>query len=1372
MRILMILVAATAASLALAQVEWATPHEGYAIDANGAIEVSDGGASTSDRYLLSAQDYRDFSFDFDLIAKPAGGENLRAIVVWAVEAGKPENRKAIFLPTSTLKLDQRVHFRLLVLGDRSLLYQDGQLLASSATMYGEPPAQGRVGFLHYYNHHYRYENPKLTALDMTTLAAPRRLQAKVQAGGAVRLTWEIAADYAPLLRYRVHRLARPGEPLTEANLLGEVSAPEFSDTTARSRQQLQYAVVSVARDDLLSQPATVSVRTGALPPPSAPAKATATRRIDGQVRLRWQVPEGSRCAGIAIYRAETPEQLRTTQAEVVAAHLPAQTRECLASASSRMYYAVAAQSPDGGEPVRTVLTAEPMAPEVSAGASLPDRHPYLLYSREQLDRVRRALATKEYEKLLTSLRGSAESALKTPAAVPTEPTDGQSSVSSRMQQMGLYYQALGDERCAQWVHDALVAYAKLYGPLPAQSGRVKLAKTVSGLYEATWFVPLVCAYDLVYESPCFSADDRKLIENELLRPAAELFWVRDYSDPRDNRPGDLHYKCYNFEAWFISAVGLCGLVLRDADMVEHAIDGPYGLKHLLAHDVQDDGMFWERSAGYHSFVVSALFPVLEAGAHCNLDLYKLSVPDDYNVDREPLTNYCVGDGDNGPKSMKLMFDGPFYYTFPDLTWPVVADSSRGPLSPNAAYRAAWEHYRDPKYAWLINRNRVPTVPKLGVKDAEGKVWMSWDDQHLYLAADISDQVVRNSWDKPNDVWQGDALWVGLKWREGEGGPYDFIYGLSPGDFAKVPPVAALFNRYGAANEGVSAGQFAVTKTPEGYALELAIPLSELAPKGNEKGTAFVPKQDLRLTADFVIYDCDAKEGATTKEKMVCWSCLNDRYDSTEGGTVWLGDMQSQAIKTISAPRAGAITIDGKLDDWPRRPEHTAVIGPASAVMTDASSSGPNLDDLLYERPADNGAFDYTGTKFSNNGLLSYACSLFPSTGFALLRDGDYAGKLPSTEGTAVNMTYGPYGGGHGHPDKLSIVVWNNGKQIIPDFGSCGYESAEKGQWTAHTISHNTITVDGKSQYPGLDTDKTWPVDTFEKKAWGKLSFFYADPFVKVVQASCDNVFEGVKLTRTVTLVEGQVLDMYRAQSERDHVYDYALHIDAPFKGASLPLSPLSDPLGKNCGYQHIHKAQGSGVTSEEIGVRWDEGDKLVPFTAAGGEPTQLVVGESITTDLDKLLPMVILRRRARDTTFATRLGPFYPFVRGSWSWKPCTNGMQAVGGEGYLAFAADPSKPCGPSSGARFTGTMAGEGAYGDGHFMSLVRCTSFEDHGLRLAADRPVSLYASGAFDQWEKIIMGHDGGARITLIRGRKRPLTLNLKPGETYRFAETER
>ena len=65
------------------------------------------------------------------------------------------------------------------------------------------------------------------------------------------------------------------------------------------------------------------------------------------------------------------------------------------------------------------------------------------------------------------------------------------------------------------------------------------------------------------------------------------FLISDYE--HDLRIRDLHYRCYNFQAWHLSAIGLVGLALRDTNLVDYAVNSRYGFKHLLAHDIRDDG---------------------------------------------------------------------------------------------------------------------------------------------------------------------------------------------------------------------------------------------------------------------------------------------------------------------------------------------------------------------------------------------------------------------------------------------------------------------------------------------------------------------------------------------------------------------------------------------------------------------------------------------------------------------------------------------------------------------------------------------------------------------------------------------------------------
>ncbi|NPV47868.1 MAG: hypothetical protein HPY69_12985 [Armatimonadetes bacterium] len=1368
MRLALLTLALTAATTIAVAVEWAPAPDVYRLSPDGSVEARDGGQSTGDHYLLTASDYRDFILEFEAERLAEVGERPRSIVVWALDPANPANRKAFFMDLASLRLGERVAVRVVVFGGRALLQMNGRDISASPVVYGAPSPAGRVGFLHYYNYAYRYTNIRLTPLEAASLPAPTGLQGKLSPGGVLNLQWHMPAPYDGVVSYRVFRAVGGPAGVAPSDLLGETTTSSFRDPSLPSTVVARYAVAAIGADGATGPlSGSFALRTPRLRPSAAPVRVQGTRRLDGSVRVRWEFAPDTRQAGVSIFRGQSEAELQAANAPVVAAKLPQGVTEFLAPPGPGDYVAVAALDPDGRPAPRRVAVVTLAAPPVPDRPGVPARHPYLLYDTAQIERARSLMATQEWAReVADSQRRTAEALIAKPAAVPTAPNDDMDALPRRLLDVGLAYQLFGDEGYARWVRDALVEYARVYPTLPAVNGRVRMSKTVSGLYEAVWFVPLVCAYDLVYESPAFSAEDHELIQRDLIRLGAELFWVKDYADPADNRPADLHYKCYNFQAWFDAAVGLAGFLLRDADMVEHAIDGPYGLKHLLAHDVHDDGVFWERSLGYHSFVLTALFPLLQAGTHCGLDLWQVAVPDDYNSDREPLANYTVGDGDNGPKSLRLMLDAPFYFTFPDLSWPVVADSGAGPLSIQNWYRVGWERLGDPKYAWLLNRPQAaPARPVwTGPDDASADIRMAYDEANLYLAAQVRDQVVRNSHKEPGNAWAGDLVWVGLKWSAGRGGGYDFIYGLTPGDGEQSEPVPALFTRFGAPLNGRSAAQLSVTRTEVGYDLEAAIPLAEFVPQAGEPGEGLRPALGQELTLDFVLYDSDERTGATTKEKMVGWACTTDRYDSAQGGRGAFGVTAPEGPRAISIPPVTGLTVDGSLADWAALSAAAAVIGEGSAVMYDNPPGGPGLADLLYERPPpDAGAFDLRGQGFANNGVLEEGCSLFPSTGFALLRERLNEEGLAPLDATAVNVTYGPYGGGHGHPDKLSLVVYAHQMHLIPDFGSCGYDSAEKSQWTAQTISHNTVTVDQTSQWPADGVETTWPCDSAARQARGFLECFHADPLLKAVQAYDDSTYPGVHQRRTVALLGSTVFDFLALTSAQKHTYDYALHVALPFAEANLPLAALADPLGSKLGYQHIHHARGSEPVDGAVQTEWREGGKRLRLSAAPAAGTQLIVADSITTSLDRLMPMQIIRREASSTVFAMVMQPFAgegePEV---WEWVQGTNCLAATGAGGTVAWSPDSKKPS-RTAGMDFSGVMAAAAAEG----LSLVQGKLLQWGDFRLQASAPVSLHVAFAEGRPREVRLGYQSEAVLT-ITWRGATQRIHAKPRQRYEIA----
>jgi len=1304
--------------------------EVYSLAEDGTVTASDGGESTGDHYLLSAASYRDFVLSFSMTDLPAGGDRRRAILVWAIDPADPANRNSIFLDQAQPGQERRI--RLVVLAGRVQLFVDGQLTRTSATPYGEPPTRGRVGFLHYYNYHYRYRDIDIAPLDPERLPAPRGLDGEVLPSGAIRLSWRVPVGYEGLLGYRVYAARHRRPRIARSDLIGSSDSGEFLYRDVRSETTYNFVVAAGVGDASGGASEPLSLVTDDLPAPAPPVAAEARLRIDGSARVSWRLAPDARAGTVDLLRGpREPDKVEPGAAEAALTGLSAERGSAVLPPAAARHCAIRINDPDRRRPALLAVRAEASVPTTGDGPAVPHCHPYLLYSAEQIARARRRAAEDPAAAgALETLRQQAEASIKTPLPIPQEASDEHSRHVPALQRVALAYALTGEPRFAAWVRDAIVRYADLYPTLPiAGNGRTRIVGTASGLYEAVWYQPVLLAYDLTAAAEVYSEADHRHVREDLLRLAAQRFWVQDYNDPSDGRPGDLHYKCYNFQAWFISCVGMTGLVLQDPDMVEYAIDGPYGLKHLLGHDVRDDGLFWERSLGYHGFVLSALHPFLEAASHCNLDLYALRVADGNDEDLEPSLNYAVGDGDNGPRSIRTMLDAPFYAIYGDMTYANVGDSNAGPLRSAAYHRAGWERYRDPKYAWLLLGGREPERESpaalwAGEGDASASVFAGYDGEYLYLAADIRDNVVRNSHPEPEQVWAGDLLWVGLNWQA-EGSAYDVIYGLSPGDGADVPPAAVCFNRFGAIAHSPCGGPYRVLRVDGGYRLELALPLSELRPTAQEQGEGLKPAAGTGITADFVLYDSDSRTGATGKDKMLAWASTSDRYDTGQGGRLVFDGPATGGERELIAPRVEGWRVDADIDKWHALGVRPARIGAGSAVTTDAAA-GPGIEALMYSAPTPGeAAFTLRGTGFAQSGVLHEGSSLYPGSGFIVLRDRLAQDGLPPREATCLTMTYGPYGGGHGHPDKLSIVLYAEGKQWVPDFGSCAYESSEKAQWTSHTISHNTVVIDGVSQYPAGGSDFGWPADSFTRRAVGRLNWFHADSLVKAGQAECDGVYSGVLLRRLSAVVADAAVDFFSVDSDAEHQYDYPLHVAGELAASDLELRAVEGALGDRCGYQHIGNVR-AGRAEGPVGTSWvDDSGRRLWLGLKAGPGDELLVGDGYTNSPQRLMPTVILRRRASSTVFASCLVPGEG--RTEATWLDAGGAMTALrlhtpGGPRLVLFSQ--SGTGGRCEGLSFRGALAVADEVAG--VVSVVGGEQVQFGAVRVRAQRPCSLQAA----------------------------------------------
>lgn len=337
----------------------------------------------------------------------------------------------------------------------------------------------------------------------------------------------------------------------------------------------------------------------------------------------------------------------------------------------------------------------------------PGQHPCLFLTRDEILQLRQDMQkTERGQKTLQAVLDTAAPWLertiehpdpKLPAQLKDR-SDAQakahSALCSAAGRLGWAYQLTDDERYAAKARQILVGYARLYPNDYQEHKGVNGSDTskimAQRLSEAMIMLPLIQAYDMIYNARCMTAADRTLIENDLFRPAltflnskrpaAEDVKNRDARNPdwrtADPGPGKAVGNWTNFyNAAYIQA----GLVMGDRNWVDIGIAET---RLMIARGIGDDGMWKEGAIGYQFFARMALVACMEPLARHGIDLYSFS--------------NC---------RVKNLWDSAFKYAYPDGTAPGIHDSGRVKIGGDwqaMAYDYGWLRYGDPNYGAAVN----------------------------------------------------------------------------------------------------------------------------------------------------------------------------------------------------------------------------------------------------------------------------------------------------------------------------------------------------------------------------------------------------------------------------------------------------------------------------------------------------------------------------------------------------------------------------------------------------------------------------------------------------------------------------------------------
>ncbi len=65
------------------------------------------------------------------------------------------------------------------------------------------------------------------------------------------------------------------------------------------------------------------------------------------------------------------------------------------------------------------------------------------------------------------------------------------------------------------------------------------------------------------------------------------------------------------------------------------------------------------------------------------------------------------------------------------------------------------------------------------------------------------------------------------------------------------------------------------------------------------------------------------------------------------------------------------------------------------------------------------------------------------------------------------VKHAPFGGEHDHYDRLGLLLYRHGHQILPDLGTCGYGANLHYSYYKNTATHNTLSVNQQNQPPAI-----------------------------------------------------------------------------------------------------------------------------------------------------------------------------------------------------------------------------------------------------------------------------------------------------------------
>ncbi len=253
----------------------------------------------------------------------------------------------------------------------------------------------------------------------------------------------------------------------------------------------------------------------------------------------------------------------------------------------------------------------------------------------------------------------------------------------------------------------------------------------------------------------------------------------------------------------------------------------------------------------------------------------------------------------------------------------------------------------------------------------------------------------------------------------------------------------------------------------------------------------------------------------------------------------------------------------------------------------------------------------------------FASDLLPAQGLAILRRDDGC--------SYVALDYGHSGGGHGHPDRLNLLLVDGHVRWFDDPGTGSYVDPSL-HWYRSTLAHTAPLVDGRSQPP----------------AHGSLVAFDDDGRTGWASGSVELV-PGLTVRRTVVLMDDYLVDVLEWEGDVEHELGLPIHGVDAVDDHGLPLARRAGRVrggeAREDGFEFLRDGQRILARAGEPvflrGTRDGIGNAVLDgwIDAPPAASWQRALAPDVPTRTG-LVPMILVRASGRTGKLA-----------GVWSWR-------------------------------------------------------------------------------------------------------------------------